>query len=187
MEYIAMNLHDIELLNRGELTVFAVPASMLNVSVGDVIGIKEPFKKVVAHITVSSTGEPEDDLAGVQYRFDAKRVWDGGVYPDYLTNYDVVYEEAARFSNEKQLPEYAVRRHRRVVSVDVKPLQSFTKEDIKAMKLDWASQGDPQILMDAYEDIKDFEMLYTWRKSRYKTTLKDTDNPSAALLRFSLE
>lgn len=187
MEYLAMNLHDIELLHRGELTVFVVPASMFSAKSGDVIGIKEPFRKIVAHITATATGEPEDNVEGVQYCFDLKRAWDGGTSPEDLTEYTVDYDESPRCSPAKRLPEYAVRRHRRVIYAEVKPLQSFTKSDIQAMKLDYASQGNPQIVMDAYEDIKDYELLYAWYKSRYRATLKATDNPDVVLLHLGLE
>jgi hypothetical protein len=66
-----------------------------------------------------------------------------------------------------------------------KPLRSFTKDDIRAMRLDYASTGDQQLLMRGYEDIKDYEMLYAWWKARYKSTLKATDNPLAVILRIA--
>lgn len=41
----------------------------------------------------------------------------------------------------------------------------------------YASQDDPQLLMEEYLPIKNFELLYGWWKQHYKATLKDCDNP----------
>ena len=187
MEYIAMNPHDIDLLHSGKLTVFAIPKGKNEIRAGDILGVKESFRKVTAHIINAKSGEPEYDIIGVRYTSDNKVVWEGGVEPPDNGNYTSDIEEAPKRTSAKLLPEYAVRRHRRVISAGEKPLQDFTKEDIAAMGLDYASQGNPQIVMDCYESIKDYELLFAWWKERYKTTLKKTDDPMAVILHLGLE
>lgn len=81
-----------------------------------------------------------------------------------------------------QLPEYAIRRKAIVTKFEYKPLRSFTADDIKLLRLDYASQDDPQLLMEEYLPIKNFELLYGWWKQHYKATLKDCDNPQAIIL-----
>ena len=48
-----------------------------------------------------------------------------------------------------------------------------------------ASQDDPQLLMEEYLPIKNFELLYGWWKQHYKATLKDCDNPQAIILHLA--
>ena len=50
------------------------------------------------------------------------------------------------------------------------------------MYLDYASQNDPQLLLEEYLPTKNFELLYHWWKEHYKATLKNTDSPLAILL-----
>ena len=52
------------------------------------------------------------------------------------------------------------------------------------MQID-ASQDDPQLLMEEYLPIKNFELLYGWWKQHYKATLKDCDNPQAIILHLA--
>lgn len=68
---------------------------------------------------------------------------------------------------------------------EYKPLRSFTADDIKLLRLDYASQDDPQLLMEEYLPIKNFELLYGWWKQHYKATLKDCDNPQAIILHLA--
>lgn len=84
-----------------------------------------------------------------------------------------------------QLPEYAIRRKAIVTKFEYKPLRSFTADDIKLLRLDYASQDDPQLLMEEYLPIKNFELLYGWWKQHYKATLKDCDNPQAIILHLA--
>lgn len=50
------------------------------------------------------------------------------------------------------------------------------------MCLDYSSQNNPQILLEEYLPIKNFELLYSWWKEHYKATLRDNNNPLAVLL-----
>ncbi len=72
-----------------------------------------------------------------------------------------------------------------VTKFEYKPLRSFTADDIKLLRLDYASQDDPQLLMEEYLPIKNFELLYSWWKQHYKATLKDCDNPQAIILHLA--
>ena len=72
-----------------------------------------------------------------------------------------------------------------VTKFEYKPLRSFTADDIKLLRLDYASQDDPQLLMEEYLPIKNFELLYGWWKQHYKATLKDCDNPQAIILHLA--
>ena len=95
------------------------------------------------------------------------------------------YDEAIKWSPASQLPEYAIRRKAIVTKFEYKPLRSFTADDIKLLRLDYASQDDPQLLMEEYLPIKNFELLYGWWKQHYKATLKDCDNPQAIILHLA--
>lgn len=93
--------------------------------------------------------------------------------------------ETIKWSPASQLPEYAIRRKAIVTKFEYKPLRSFTADDIKLLRLDYASQDDPQLLMEEYLPIKNFELLYGWWKQHYKATLKDCDNPQAIILHLA--
>ena len=68
-----------------------------------------------------------------------------------------------------------------VTKFEVKPLQSFTDEDIQLLCLDYASQQNPQILLPDFVPIKNFELLFSWWQQHYRRTLKDGDNPTAVI------
>ena len=113
---------------------------------------------------------------GIMYRSDGLYAWDDSkTVPNK-------YDEASRWSPASQLPEYAIRRKAIVTKFECKPLRSFTDDDIKLLLLDYASQDNPQLLMEEYLPIKNFELLYGWWKQHYKATLKDCDNPQAIIL-----
>ena len=112
---------------------------------------------------------------GIMYRADKKIVWMG----DESAN----YEEASRWSPASQLPEYAIRHYTTVTKVeDQKPIQAITEDELRSMCLDYSSQNNPQILLEEYLPIKNFELLYSWWKEHYKATLRDNNNPLAVLL-----
>ena len=96
-----------------------------------------------------------------------------------------LYPTSIKWSPASQLPEYAIRRKAIVTKFEYKPLRSFTADDIKLLRLDYASQDDPQLLMEEYLPIKNFELLYGWWKQHYKATLKDCDNPQAIILHLA--
>ena len=149
-----MNQRDLELWEQGKLKAFAVPQGVDDLSVGQTVG-KVPV--------------------GVMYRTDKKIAWVG----DEPSQYD----EAPRWSPAFQLPEYAIRRHAVISSVSKeKPIQSITEDELHLMYLDYASQNDPQLLLEEYLPTKNFELLYHWWKEHYKATLKNTDSPLAILL-----
>ena len=95
------------------------------------------------------------------------------------------WDSVIKWSPASQLPEYAIRRKAIVTKFEYKPLRSFTADDIKLLRLDYASQDDPQLLMEEYLPIKNFELLYGWWKQHYKATLKDCDNPQAIILHLA--
>ena len=70
--------------------------------------------------------------------------------------------------------------NQRIIDVQ-KTIRSFTEAELRLMHLDYASQNDPQILLEEYLPIKNFELLYGWWKAHYKATLKNCDNPLAVL------
>lgn len=179
---LTMNLRDLELWEQGKLKVFAVPAEMVDEENIQTVGIKEPFRRITTLETVEKDGEEQEKkiLAGVKYRFD-ERVC---LLETALATSS--FEEAPRWSPASQLPEFAIRRHANVVLVGaVKPLQSFTEEDIELMYLDYASQGNPQLLLEGYLPIKNRELLFDWWKQHYRSTLKGCDNPMAVLLHLA--
>lgn len=180
---LVMNLRDIALWEQGRLKAFAVPQMEAeDLSVGQTVGIKEPFKKLTVTETVEKDGELREKkvLVGIMYRSDEQIVWVDGQSDDY--------KEASRWSPASQLPEFAVRRHAAITSMNEgKPIRAITEDELKLMCLDYASQDDPQLLLKEYLPTKNFELLYLWWKNHYKTTLKDCDNPVAILIRIQTD
>lgn len=146
---------------------------------GTTVNILEPFKRLTVQEEVEKNGKTviQKITVGIIYRSDGKMIWNSSVPTP-----PEEYEEAAKWSPASQLPDYAVRRKATVVKSECISLQSFTKEQIKLLKLDYESQGDPQLLMEEFTPHKDFELLYKWWKQHYKSTLRDNDNPSAIIL-----
>ena len=139
------------------------------------MNILEPFKRLTIFEPVEKDGETTEKkvTVGIIYRSDGLYAWDNSrVVPNE-------YDEAIKWSPASQLPEYAIRRKAIVTKFEHKPLRSLTADDIKLLRLDYASQDDPQLLMEEYLPIKNFELLYGWWKQHYKATLKDCDNPQA--------
>ena len=135
---------------------FALPLGFLP-EIGEVVNILEPFKRLTIFEPVEKDGETTEKkvTVGIIYRSDGLYAWD---------NSRVVpneYDEAIKWS------------------------PSFTADDIKLLRLDYASQDDPQLLMEEYLPIKNFELLYGWWKQHYKATLKDCDNPQAIILHLA--
>lgn len=168
---LPMNLNDIGLWEKGLLKGFALPLGFLP-EVGEVVNILEPFKR----LTILEPITEKKVTMGIMYRSDGLYAWDDNkTVPNK-------YDEAPRWSPASQLPEYAIRRKAIVTKFECKPLRSFTDDDIKLLLLDYASQDNPQLLMEEYLPIKNFELLYGWWKQHYKATLKDCDNPQAIIL-----
>lgn len=143
--------------------------------------ILEPFKRLTIFEPVEKDGETTEKkvTVGIIYRSDGLYAWDNSrAVPNE-------YDEAIKWSPASQLPEYAIRRKAIVTKFEYKPLRSFTADDIKLLRLDYASQDDPQLLMEEYLPIKNFELLYGWWKQHYKATLKDCDNPQAIILHLA--
>lgn len=153
---LPMNLNDIDLWEKELLKGFALPLGFLP-EIGEVVNILEPFKRLTIFEPVEKDGETTE-----------KKVTVGIIW-----------------SPASQLPEYAIRRKAIVTKFEYKPLRSFTADDIKLLRLDYASQDDPQLLMEEYLPIKNFELLYGWWKQHYKATLKDCDNPQAIILHLA--
>lgn len=190
MLYINFNQQDIAELERGELAVFAVPmgkSDTLPYKTGDTVGIKEPFKKSTCFIKQYENGETieEDIVSGIRYRSDEQYAWETGVTPPNNEFYLSTIEDAPKWSASRALPEYAVRRFASVTKVDQKLLSEFTEEDIRSMRLDYASQNDPQILLEDYLPIKNWELLWTWWKKHYKSTVKDGKDPMVVILHLA--
>lgn len=144
------------------------------------MNILEPFTKVTAFISSYENGEwvPEDTVSGIKYCSDgAYAIKRNCIFP-YVTR----IEETQRRSPASRLPKYAIRRKAIVTKFECKPFRSFTDDDIKLLRLDYASQDNPQFLMEEYLPIKNFELLYGWWKQHYNATLKDCDNPQAIIL-----
>lgn len=174
---LPMNLNDIDLWEKELLKGFALPLGFLP-EIGEVVNILEPFKRLTIFEPVEKDGETTEKkvTVGIIYRSDGLYAWDNSrAIPNE-------YDEAIKWSPASQLPEYAVRRKAIVTKFEYKPLRSFTADDIKLLRLDYASQDDPQLLMEEYLPIKNFELLYGWWKQHYKATLKDCDNPQAIIL-----
>ena len=151
---LPMNLRDLNLWNQKVLRGFALPHNDgTNYHIGDAVGIQEPFRRL---LVVEDTADLKQQkvTAGVIYRSDGEYAW----AKDATAN----FQEAKRWSPASQLPDYAIRYKATVTKFEVKPLQSFTDEDIQLLCLDYASQQNPQIL------LPDF-------------VLKDGDNPTAVI------
>lgn len=175
---LTMNLHDLELWEQGRMKAFAAPANMMEKNIRTV-GIKEPFRRITTWTALEEGDAAKEKkiLVGVRYRFDEQ------IYLLETALNISSFEEASRWSPASQLPVFAIRRHANVVSISAaKPLQSFTEEEIKLMCLDYASQGDPQLLLKGYMSSKNYELLFDWWKQHYKSTLKNSTNPMAVLL-----
>lgn len=180
---LLMNLNDIDLWEKGLLKGFALPPGFLP-EIGEVVNILEPFTKVTAFISRYENGEwiPEDTISGIKYCSDgAYAIECGGTLP-YNEKYTTRIEEAQRQSPPSWLPSYAIRRKAVVTKFEYKPLRSFTDGDIKLLRLDYASQDDPQLIMEEYLPIKNFELLYGWWKQHHKATLKSCNNPNAVII-----
>ena len=177
---LPMNLNDIDLWEKELLKGFALPLGFLP-EIGEVVNILEPFKRLTIFEPVEKDGETTEKrvTVGIIYRSDGLYAWDNSrAIPNE-------YDEAIKWSPASQLPEYAIRRKAIVTKFEYKPLRSFTADDIKLLRLDYASQDDPQLLMEEYLPIKNFELLYGWWKQHYKATLKDCDNPQAIILHLA--
>lgn len=177
---LPMNLNDIDLWEKELLKGFALPLGFLP-EIGEVVNILEPFKRLTIFEPVEKDGETTEKkvTVGIIYRSDGLYAWDNSrAIPNK-------YDEAIKWSPASQLPEYAIRRKAIVTKFEYKPLRSFTTDDIKLLRLDYASQDDPQLLMEEYLPIKNFELLYGWWKQHYKATLKDCDNPQAIILHLA--
>lgn len=190
MLYINLNQQDIDKLDCGELTVFAVPMDKSDTppyQTGNIIGIREPFKNTTCIIQQYENGKVinEDIVAGVRYRSDEQYVWETGVIPPNNEFYLSTIDDAPKWSASRMLPEYAIRRFATVIKVEHKLLSEFTEEDIKSMRLDYASQNNPQLLIEEYTPIKNRELLLTWWYRHYKSTLKDGKDPMVVILHFA--
>ena len=164
-------------LGEGTTEGVCTPSGVLP-EIGEVVNILEPFKRLTIFEPVEKDGETTEKkvTVGIIYRSDGLYAWDNSrAVPNE-------YDEAIKWSPASQLPEYAIRRKAIVTKFEYKPLRSFTADDIKLLRLDYASQDDPQLLMEEYLPIKNFELLYGWWKQHYKATLKDCDNPQAIIL-----
>ena len=120
------------------------------------MNILEPFKRLTIFEPVEKDGETTEKkvTVGIIYRSDGLYAWDNSrAIPNE-------YDEAIKWSPASQLPEYAIRRKAIVTKFEYKPLRSFTADDIKLLRLDYASQDDPQLLMEEYLPIKNFELLF---------------------------
>lgn len=163
---------------------FAIPLGF-EPEIGKTANILEPFKRLTILMLVEKDGEMvEKKIAvGVMYRSDGIHVWNPDIVCTWDTDKDMPngYNEAAKWSPASKLPEYAIRRKAIITKYEIKPLSAFTEEDIKLLRLDYASQDDPQLLMEDYLPVKNFELLYGWWKQHYKSTLKDCDDPMAVI------
>lgn len=167
-------------LGEGTTERVCTPSGFLP-EIGEVVNILEPFKRLTIFEPVEKDGETTEKkvTVGIIYRSDGLYAWDNSrAIPNE-------YDEAIKWSPASQLPEYAIRRKAIVTKFEYKPLRSFTADDIKLLRLDYASQDDPQLLMEEYLPIKNFELLYGWWKQHYKATLKDCDNPQAIILHLA--
>lgn len=175
MNYLVMNLNDIAKLDQlkiGQTFVFAAPIGKNGnpFSVGDVVGVKEPYKKLL---------DDENNLVGVRYRSDNSFV-------RFFEYHDKDAVEAEQWSAARTMPECAIRYRLNVEVMKETSLQSFGNEEYAAMGLDYASQNNPQLILDEYIPYKNFELLKAWWKAHYKSTLKKTDDPKVVLLTLTL-
>lgn len=155
---------------------------------GEVVDILEPFKKLTTTRQIEKNGEPvaEKVPVGVIYRSDGKYAWAAEEYAQNQWNPDghYAYDEAQRWSLPQHLPDYAIRRRAAITDMETISLQTITKQQIELLHLDYASQGNPQILLEEYIPIKDYELWYQWWKQHYKATLKDNSDPGVIFLRL---
>lgn len=181
--YLNMNLLDLHRWEQGVLLAFAVPHNPDDaIQAGDVLCIKEPFKRItITEPTVEGDKEKSQKiLVAVRYCSDDKRCM-----PATSLGLDETrLEEATRRSAAKQMPDFAIRRYALVTETFVKPLSEFDENDLHLMCLDYASQDNPQLLMEEYLPIKNAELLCDWWKQHYKNTLKSCSDPMTALLRI---
>lgn len=156
-------------------------SQLSGVQPGIIVDILEPFKKLTIQNEVEKNGKTliQKVTAGVIYQSDTNIVWDNNIQTPEQ------YEEAARWSPSRLLPNYAVRHRATVVKSEHIPLQLFTKEQIKLLRLDYESQEDPQLIINDYIPHKDFELLYLWWKQHYKNTLRKNNNPVAVVLHLA--
>lgn len=173
-----MSLRDINLWKQGKLKAFVIPyEDACSINVGQTVGIKEPFKKLMVAEEFEKDGDilKKQVCVGVMYRTDKEIKWMG--------NEPNQYNESLRWSSASQLPDYAIRHYAVISSMgNTKPIQNITDDELGLMCLDYPSQNDPQILLDGYLPIKNFELLYNWWKEHYKLTLKGSNNPLTVLL-----
>lgn len=180
---LPMDIRDITLWESESLKGFALPLKYLIESeisfYGTTVHILEPFKRLTVQEKVEKDGKTiiQKTTVGVVYRSDNKVVWDNSRHTP-----PEKYEEVAKWSPAYQLPDYAVRRKAMITKSECAPIQSFTKEQIKLLQLDYESQGDSQLLMEQFAPHKDLELLYKWWKRHYKSTLRDNNNPDAVIL-----
>ena len=181
--YLNMNLLDLYRWGNDALLAFAVPHNPDDVvQAGDVLCIKEPFKRITIAetTTVENKEKTQKILVAVRYCSDNKRCM-----PATSLDLDETrFEEAERRSAAIQLPDFAIRRYALVTETFVKPLSEFDEDNLHLMCLDYASQNDPQLLMEEYLPIKNTELLYDWWKQHYRSTLKDCSDPMAVFLRI---
>lgn len=145
-------------------------------NIGDVVGIQEPFKRLLV-IEDAADLKQQKITTGVVYRFDGGYAWAENAIADF--------QEAKQWSPANQLPDYAIRHKATITKFEVKPLQLFTDEDIRLLCLDYASQHDPQLLLTDFLPIKNFEMLFSWWQQHYRHTLKNGNNPMAAIFHLA--
>lgn len=160
---LPMNLNDIDLWEKELLKGFALPLGFLP-EIGEVVNILEPFKRLTIFEPVEKDGETTEKkvTVGIIYRSDGLYAWDNSrAIPNE-------YDEAIKWSPASQLPEYAIRRKAIVTKFEYKPLRSFTADDIKLLRLDYASQDDPQLLMEEYLPIKNLSCCMAGGSSTIK-------------------
>lgn len=179
--YLNMNLLDLHRWEHGTLLAFAVPYDPDDVvQAGDVLCIKEPFKRITITKTIAEEDKEKSQklLVAVRYCSDKKVCMSATSFDLDVTK----FEEAVRRSAAKQMPDFAIRQYALVTETLVKPLSEFDEDDLRLMHLDYTSQNDPQLLMEEYLPIKNAELLHDWWKQHYKSTLKDCGDPMVAFL-----
>ena len=186
MLYLAMNLPDIIMLDSGKMALFPVPLTKKGnpYRIGDVIGIKEPFKKIRCHIDRYENGKTidEDNIIGVRYRFDSAMAWECGVTPPNNEFYLSTIADAEHWSAARTMPEFAVRRHIHIVKAEEKSLEEFTDEDICQMHLNYNPTDNQQTIIKEYLPAKNHGLFLDWWRNHYKATMKECDTPMAIAL-----
>lgn len=175
--YLNMNLLDLYRWEHNALPIFAVPYDPDDVvQAGDVLCIKEPFKRITmleTIITKEGREKLQKILVAIRYCSDNKLC----MSETSLALDATKFKEAVKRSASKQMPDFAIRRYALVTKTFVKPLSEFDENDLHLMGLDYASQNDPQLLMEEYLPIKNAELLYDWWKQHYKNMLKGCNTP----------